>query len=275
VDLFQLGWNETPFEGSGANFHDLVLLEYPYAPPPDRSAVWRELADKYLTVAKPLRPVAYLHADWFVQAVLRQPLSNNLLYGRKKALPDGLDKMSERKQQGQPLQRLIVPLDGLSYLQHNLEDQPMRVAFEAINAETNKVETVFPPKGKLVVRLKNLGTKSIYFHIVFTTESGTQGDDVAEEPLGPGKTYLYPPASADPPYLPLDPEPGKDHISLFASEDRLPNRILLKGIMLNGKKGMVDRVLHDFYPLGGTAQAFDTNRLLKKTIEVETSAGTK
>jgi hypothetical protein len=268
VDLRQLGWDETAFDDLRVNFHDLILLEYPFAPLPGQSEVWDELSQKYFAEAKPLRPIAYVRADWFVRAALRPPLDRDLLKGRVKTPPAGLDKLPVREPQGLARDRTLLPLDGLTYAQHNANDPALRVTLETLDAETMKVETVFPNKGKLVVRLTNGGKKAVHFQFVFASEDGEKEVVKGKEVLEPGKTYRFPAASDNPPSLELTP--GRDRITVFASDDKLP-----EGVRLRGKNGVTDRVLHDFYPVPPTGPPFDASRLVKKTVEIETKAEKK
>lgn len=259
VDLRQLGWDETPFDNSRVNLYDLILLEYPFAPLPERSEVWAELSENYLQQARPVRPVAYLRADWFVRAALAPPLRTDLLKGQAKPRPAGLDERPVREPQGLSRERRLFPLDGLTYPQHNADHPTIRVTLETLNAETMKAAKVLPPKGKLVVRLTNEGKKAVHFQLVFSSEDGSKVSWGEQEALGPGKSYRFPAV--------LEPTPGRDRLTVFASDEPLP-----RDVLLHGGKGVTDRVLHDFYPVPPAGRPFDAGRLVKQTVEVETRA---
>jgi hypothetical protein len=266
VDLRQLGWEETPYDDSRVNLFDLILLEYPFATLPERSEVWDELSEKYLQQARPVRPVAYLRADWFVQAALRPSLRNDLLKRRIKPPPAGLDKLRVREPQGLSRERLLFPLDGITYPRHNADHPTVRVTLEALNAGTMKAQTVFPDGGKLVVRLTNGGSKAVHFQLVFSSSNGEKEVVPGAKALAPGQDYRFPSPTDDPPSLKLSP--GRDSVTVFASEGELP-----EGRRLTGGKGVTDRVLHDFYPVPPAGRPFDAGGLVKQTVEVETRAG--
>ncbi len=262
VDLRQLGWEETPFNDSAFNLYDLLLLEYPYAPLPERSEVWQALTEHYFKLAKPVRPIAYVQADWLVQAALRPPLNKDLGKDRVKSPPTGLENVVVREPQDLPSRRRILPLDGLTYPAHNVEQPGIQIALEAIDQETGQAATIFRPNGKLVVRLTNRGKKPIFFQLILASE-GQKVFVAEEQPLEPGSIYRFPPDPKQ--VIPLDERPSRDHISVYASEAILP-----EGRLLHSDKKVTDRVVHDFYPLRLNAEPFDPSKLIKKTLEIET-----
>jgi hypothetical protein len=270
VDLHQLGWDETPYKNSSFTLHDLILLEYPYATLPDESEVWKALSERYLKEAKPYLPIAYVRADWFLQVALRPPLGTDLLKGQVKP-SIRLDQWSEHKPQGLLREPLIVPLDGVTHADHNRNDPSIRFDVEAINLKTMAAERVFVPGDKLIIRLTNRGTRPLYHQFVFSYMNGTKFILREREPLGPGKEYRFPGAAANPSEIEITKEAlGRDQVSVFAAEERLPD-----GVVLHGEVGVSDRVLHGFYlpPMDG--KPFDASRVVKKTIEIETRAEKK
>lgn len=87
VDLRPLGWDEQPYrvmrgqepgDRSTIDRFDLVLLEYPYGEAPDHSGAFTGLAEEYLPHADLVRPIPYVRSDWFVAAVTRPPLREDL-----------------------------------------------------------------------------------------------------------------------------------------------------------------------------------------------------
>jgi serine/threonine-protein kinase len=100
LDLRDLGWDLTPFDGPKApgekdlpriNLFDLILLEYPLASltllpeGPDKTAA------EYLKSASLARPVLYVQGDWLVSIATQPPLYDDLL-----RLPRTLSALEER-----------------------------------------------------------------------------------------------------------------------------------------------------------------------------------
>jgi serine/threonine-protein kinase len=84
LDISKLGWDRQRLQkkdgGSGqCTPFDLVLLDYPYGMIYDGSDTYRQLVAEYLTPIRQVRPVAFVRADWFVNAAARPPLYEDLL----------------------------------------------------------------------------------------------------------------------------------------------------------------------------------------------------
>jgi serine/threonine-protein kinase len=87
VDLRQVGWDVQPFlKGKGANalradvnLFDLLLLDYPYGLIYTGSQAYPQLLATFLQPIGQVRPVAFVRADWFVNAAARPPLYEDLL----------------------------------------------------------------------------------------------------------------------------------------------------------------------------------------------------
>src|SRR5262249_22633749 len=75
---------------SRISLYDLVLLEYPHGAVPDESETGKAVVKDYLARAGMLRPIAYVRGDWFVDAVTRTPLYDDLL--QLKGLISDLEK---------------------------------------------------------------------------------------------------------------------------------------------------------------------------------------
>jgi hypothetical protein len=270
VDLRQLGWEETPFDDATVNLYDLLLLEYPYASLPNGSDVWRALAEQYFRVARPVRPIAYMNADWLVQTVLRPPFSKELLKAQVKTPPAGLEKLAPRQPEG-PSQRRLLPLDGETVLAHKVDHPFIRIDLETINYRTREVTSVFPPKAELVVQITNRGKSPIYFQLLFSsTSDGRKYLAPGMRMLEPNKPFRFPSESAEPPFIPLTEDLGKDYITVFAADEPLP-----EGKVLHSEKGVADRVLHNLYPIRPDEKLLDVSNWVKKTIVVETRAEKK
>jgi hypothetical protein len=270
VDLRQLGWEETPFDDPTVNLYDLLLLEYPYASLPSGSDVWRALAEQYFRVAKPVRPITYMNADWFVQTVLRPPFNKELLKGQVKTPPAGLEKLAPRQPEG-PHQRRLLPLDGETVLAHEVEHPFIRIDLETINYDTREATSVFSPKERMVVQLTNRSKGPIYYQLLFSnTSDGRKFLVAGARALEPNKRFRFPPDSAEEPFIRLTGELGKDYITVFAADEPLP-----EGKVILGTKDIADRVLHNIYPIRPDAKLLNVSNWVKKTIVVETRAEKK
>jgi mono/diheme cytochrome c family protein len=103
IRLDELGWDNRPFladpkaaAGSNADptrvsLYDLLLLEYPYATPPDSSPASKALVESYLRPAGQVRPVPYIRGDWLVVSATEGPLYNELL-----SLPPTLQNLEKK-----------------------------------------------------------------------------------------------------------------------------------------------------------------------------------
>jgi hypothetical protein len=109
--------------------------------------------------------------------------------------------------------------------------------------------------------------KPLYIELVGTSADGKQ--IVLTKPgltIPANGQYHFPEQGS----IKVKPSVGKEHITLYASDQPLP-----AGKLLRSPYGY-DRVVHDFYPLyyraapGKAGQRFDPSRLVKKTIEIET-----
>ncbi len=89
VDLRVIGWDTTPFRRirqgkdgkeenlpTSDNIFDCLLLEYPSGVMPPREA--EKLVEQWLRPIEMVRPIAFVHADWFAKAVDGTPLKNDL-----------------------------------------------------------------------------------------------------------------------------------------------------------------------------------------------------
>jgi len=112
LDLSDLTWDRTPFPARNpdglkederkfperVSLYDLVLLEYPFGTAPDSTTkLGADVMTRYVGPSKMLRPWPYLRGDWFVDAVLRTPLYDDLLHlkGTVKALEKSLTVAEE------------------------------------------------------------------------------------------------------------------------------------------------------------------------------------
>jgi mono/diheme cytochrome c family protein len=86
IDIRQLGWHRTVLKGQSRNssfveldFFDLALLEYPYGIALEPDSLGKQIEREYLSVAKPVRPIVFVDADWFCSVALQPPLYHDFL----------------------------------------------------------------------------------------------------------------------------------------------------------------------------------------------------
>ncbi len=88
VDIRDLGWQQKPYQRirngkevgpADLNLFDLVLLEYPYGFAHEGSQTYSQLLREYVNVARMVRPIPYVRADWFVSVATQPPLYEELL----------------------------------------------------------------------------------------------------------------------------------------------------------------------------------------------------
>ncbi len=88
IDLRKLGWDKQPYrqvksgklaDNSKLNLFDLALLEYPYGVVSIKSLAYMSLVKEFLDPAEQVRPIPFVHADWFVSVVTQPPLYEDFL----------------------------------------------------------------------------------------------------------------------------------------------------------------------------------------------------
>ncbi len=85
IDLRALGWEQQPLvratdqKPADLNTFDLVLLEYPFAVIPTKSANFAELAREFLLPAGQVLPITFVRSDWFATVATQAPLYYDLL----------------------------------------------------------------------------------------------------------------------------------------------------------------------------------------------------
>ena len=84
VDIRKLGWHRKELRDIDGNedalsMFDLVLLEYPYSILPLDSDSFDDVETEFLNLAKQVRPIPFVRADWFCSVVLQPPLYHDML----------------------------------------------------------------------------------------------------------------------------------------------------------------------------------------------------
>ena len=153
----------------------------------------------------------------------------------------------------------IVPLDGL-----HRADYPAGTPPYEVTLATGK--PTYASGDEVTIKVVSKYEKPLYIELVGTSADGKQviltkyGTKV-----GPNDSYQLPPFK-------VKPGVGKEHITMYACDQPLP-----EGKLVRTQYGY-DRVIHDFYPLqdygrttGKSARPrFNPSRMVKRTIEIET-----
>ncbi len=91
IDLRHHGWDRKPYDGQPLNLWDLVLLEYPYGIFETTGPNSQEIANRFLLPAKQVRPIPFVHADWFVWLASEADFTRDFLqvpFAERKGDPD-------------------------------------------------------------------------------------------------------------------------------------------------------------------------------------------
>jgi hypothetical protein len=80
IDLRHYGWDQKAYDPGSLNLWDLVLLEYPYGVVETAQPRFQEVAEELLLPAKQIRPVAYVHGDWFVWLASKPDFTQDFLH---------------------------------------------------------------------------------------------------------------------------------------------------------------------------------------------------
>jgi serine/threonine-protein kinase len=154
----------------------------------------------------------------------------------------------------------VVPLDGLLRRDYRPEASDKKPALDVALSINRKV---VQGGDRLVILVKNNSKKPIYIEVVLTGDRGQKVQVEVGNPLRAGGTWHSEEYK-------VSGEAGKEHVTLFASDEKFPPGVILEG--KDGKKGagVADRFVHPFYPVGRGNKAVEPPAVLKKTIEFET-----
>lgn len=161
----------------------------------------------------------------------------------------------------------IVPLDGVNRLDY-------APAGDDIELKTNKGNNLFQPGDSMHVKVVNRSPRDVYIELVGTS---VRGRKVVLAPAGivvkAGQEYQWPGPGQS---IKIQPQLGKEQITLFASPVRFPAGQILRVSKrdLDAGRIVVDRFVHPFYQMDREGQhyklPYDPGHIVKKTIEVET-----
>lgn len=279
VDLHELGWDARPFEvvtivddeekpqgRSTFNLFDLVLLEYPLGSIPEDAALRRQLVQEYLNDARPVRPVPFVRADWFIRSATQPPLAADLLSLLGKRPGPGFRPPSAPADKLPPPRGIaIFPLDAITVRNYAPKPASLDVLFTTVDHNTEKEKRIFLPGDKMAIAIE--ANRNVHVEIVWSFMGGEMQVTELDDPfIKGGERHIFR-GKKGKAYV-IEPGAGEDRMTLFASEQPLP-----PGKVLRSRK-KIYRVVHPFYELGPDGRfvngTFDPARVVKKTITIET-----
>ena len=155
----------------------------------------------------------------------------------------------------------IVPLDGETRRDYQ---PPILSGRPALDVSLTISRSVLKPGDKFVLSVTNNSKKDVFIELLF---SGVRGEKsvmpLEDNRVRAGTTFPLP-------ELQTRKRLGKERITLFASDVKLPPGVRLRG--KDGKDGEAvgDRFVHPFYSVRADGKGIDVPHVLKKTIEIET-----
>jgi serine/threonine-protein kinase len=208
-----------------------------------------------LGLAKPEGLEVVLRTPSFSALGLAQLTANGVV--RRDSWEDYYDLVVRLLGLGTP----VAALDGL-----NRRDFPAGPAPVEVELKTNKRTGVIEPGHRVKILVVNKSGKPLYIELIGTSAKGRKVILTAPDlVVQPRQTYTFPTEGDG---LLVKGGLGKEQITLFASDARLPPSELLRG------KGVSDRVVHPFYRLesrdGRLRLTYDPVRVVKKTLDIET-----
>lgn len=294
LDLRKTGWDMKPFKRqirvgdaakqvpSDVNLYDLILVEYPLGRIYPNDPIYRQLADIYLKPAHQVRPLTFMRGEWFAKSFLASPVASEirgvLERAEPKEAPPAMPK-SLHPPDAPAGSIAMLPLDSVS---RRDPTQPFKIEFELFDAKLSRPKARFAlgdefyfyvqsPRsvhieinwidatGKRV--LINLDQHDRFVRAETDKLIGKQRDDGDKKKIDgidkPTKSV---------PYVFSQGVPGKEYLTIFASEQPFP-----PGEMLKTKGHLDERVIHRFYKLPGEKSEFDFDpaKIVKKTIGIE------
>lgn len=262
LNLRDAGWDATPFVETdsklmirpdakvSANPFDLVLLDYPHGRYPVGTPTGDALATRYLAKSRLIRPVPFVHADWFVHLLTGTSLGadvSTLLKPHLITIPPGLgDKpvpVPPRPAGDDDNKTLVPAIDAW-----NPTDPPGRATdipgleFHLIESKSGRKTTRFKPGEQLKLHIK--ADVSIYFEVLWTDRSqalNAWSENVTS--LLAGKTFQedFPKDGA------ISDEEGVERLTLFVSTHEFARGQAWR-TKISDPKG-VDRFTHPFFLL--------------------------
>lgn len=282
VDLRKTGWDMKPFQRrilvdgvpkqvpSDVNLYDLILVEYPLGRIYPNDPAYRQLADIYLKAAQQVRPLAFVRGEWFANSFLPSPVASEIRGAlerpeSKAALP--VMPKSLRPPDAPPGSIAMLPLDSVS---HKNPAQAFNVEFDLFDTALGRPKARFVPGDEIYFYVQP--ARAVHIEINWKDASGkcvliNLSKDDSFIPAEKDKYIGRKDAKGNKVgYKLSEGVPGKEHLTIFASEQPFP-----PGELLKTSKFLDERVIHRFYPLPGEKSEFDFDpaKIVKKTIGIE------
>ncbi len=285
VDLRKAGWDMKPFERrflvnkvptferSDVNLYDLILIEYPFGRLYPADASFDQLAGAYFEKTKQVRPLAFIRGEWFARQFLASPVARELreaLDGKrleaKAARPKPIEMPdSLRPPDAPPGSIAVLPLDSVSRRDFA---QPFNVEFDLVSEAKDRPTQRFTLGEKFYFYVQP--AREVSIEIIWKDIAGKRVRINLREQdsrvLAEKDKYFGTRDRQDNeiPYTMTGNTPGKEYITIFASEQPFP-----QGEVLKTKHFLDERVIHPFYPLSRMKTDFDPAKIVKKTIEID------
>jgi serine/threonine-protein kinase len=247
-------------EADAGRFRDALARALGHFPARDPlTPVSRRFLDAPLTLAQAAAELGHPSPEALRPAFASGPLAAlglpALASGgevRRDAWEHAFDRVVRHLGLGEP----IVPLDSLTR-----RDLRPDSTYLDVELKTNHPNGLFTPGDELVITVSNPTGKPLHVELIGTDARGrkvllTPGP----VPIPAGGTYRYPEQGA----ITIQPQAGRERITLFASDRPFPPGELLRG------QDVADRVVHPHPTVRRGEVSFDPVHIIKKTIDIET-----
>jgi hypothetical protein len=282
VDLSKTGWDMKPFQRrilvgmtakqipSDVNLYDLILLEYPHGRLYPNDAAFRQLAELYLKPAHQVRPLPFIRGEWFANEFAASAVAAEIRGALERPEPkEAAPKMpkSLRPPDAPAGSIAVLPLDSVT---KKNPPPPFTVEFDLYDVKLKRVKARFMPGDEFYFYIQP--ARSVNIEVNWKNATGKR----SMMNFSPGDSFI--PAEKDKyiglkdakgnaiPYKVGEGVPGKEYLTIFASEKPFP-----PGELLKTSEHLDERVIHRFYLLPGEKSEFDFDpaKIVKKTIEIE------
>jgi hypothetical protein len=275
-DLQKAGWHHKPFkklnekgEDAGqadGNLFDVVLLEYPYATYPEKSAAFDKLASTFLVHARQVRPVPFVRGDWFAEATTTSQLADDLrnLIQLFEPVPPGLakPKMAELA----AAKKITIPaVDAWRGADPTGDPSVKGLKVETIDFSLNMPKSRFAPNQRF--RLRITAEEPMYYQLLWVDSTGkvdTRTNVEAYDPAKGAKDIILPVEGG------LGDELGKERLTVFASP-----RPFAAGEAWRARHETksIERFVHPFFAMKKRGEVFapemDDAKITRRTVYIE------
>lgn len=285
VDIRETGWGTQAFRQlinmngktgdipSTFTIFDYMLLEYPLGEMPPATKDAEALAELWLRPISQIRPVSYVHADWFAKALDGTPLKADIrrlleLGAKARGINAPENKALDFRPEDLPAINVrpttktipIVPIDAMYLSDYEPKPPAPKVELTILNG-AGKQASKFKPGDKLKMELRSSDT--VYVELVQIEPNGAvyahgggrvQANVQKELEFGDKTKELV-----------LGDLKGKQRFILFAGLEQFPEVELLES---THDREPMERYVHRFYELPkkiGDPLKFDPSKMARKT----------